>query len=149
MLSRIPPSPYRRFLAAALIVIAVACGARMCNSSYAQPVAGHDVQIAAIADTAALPWLHVEVETSYGWLWQKSTGRAYVTAGRKNAERVKVGKLCIQLVAHDTTRFCLEQADSITVFERKRGLGISKREAVVTAWTFAPSLEPTTVSLKP
>lgn len=145
----ITPSFFPRLLAASFILAVLLCAANWNGTVRAQPVAETAAPTAAITDSAALPWLHVEVETSYGWFWQKSTGRAYVTTGRKSAERVKVGKLCIQLVAHDTTRFCFEQADSITVFEKKRGVGISKREAFVTAWTFEPALEPTTVSLKP
>lgn len=140
---------FPRILAAAFVLAAAMSAAIWQGTIHAQPAPESATQTPIIIDSAALPWLHVEVETSYGWFWQKSTGRAFVTAGRKSAERIKVGKLCIQLVAHDTTRFCLEHADSITVFEKKRGVGISKREAFVTAWTFEPALEPTTVSLKP
>jgi len=97
----------------------------------------------------ALPWLHVEVETSYGWFWQKSTGIAYTTAGRDSRQRVKVGKLCVRLAAHDTTTKCVENADSVVVFEQKKGVGIHKLTAFVTAWTEDPKLDTLRVQMNP
>ncbi|HEY3295614.1 MAG TPA: hypothetical protein VGL38_09245 [bacterium] len=104
----------------------------------------------APADSAKpLPWLHVEVETSYGWFWQKSTGIAYTTAGRDSKQRVKVGKLCVRLAAHDTTVKCLENADSVVVFEQKKGVGIHKLTAFVSAWTENPKLDTLRVQMNP
>jgi len=117
---------------------------------------GQDKSQAAAPDSAAtdtitrpLPWLHVEVETSYGWFWQRSTGVAYTTAGKDSKQRIKVGKLCLRLVAHDTTTQCLENADSITVFESKKGVGIKKCTAYVTAWTESPKLDTLRVQMAP
>ncbi|MDD5088948.1 MAG: hypothetical protein PHI18_09155 [bacterium] len=94
-------------------------------------------------------WLRVEVETSWGWFWQKSTGRAYVMADRDSPRRVKAGKLCISLEAHKITEKCVDNADSLVVFEKKRGVGIPKRTAVVTAWAESPDLDEVSASLEP
>jgi len=106
--------------------------------------------VAADADTVRpLPWLHVEVETSYGWFWQKSTGIAYTTAGRDSKQLVKVGKLCVRLAAHDTTLKCEENADSVVIFEHKKGVAIKKCTAYVTAWTESPKLDTLRVQMAP
>lgn len=96
-----------------------------------------------------LPWLHVEVETSYGWFWQKSTGIAYITTSRDSKQFVKVGKLCVRIIAHDTTTKCLENADSVVVIEKRKGIAIPKRTAFVTAWTENPVLDTLRVEMKP
>ncbi|MBU0509018.1 hypothetical protein KKH27_09315 [bacterium] len=102
------------------------------------------------ADTAAPPaWLRVEVETSWGWFWQKSTGRAYVMVDKKSQQRLKAGTLHVRLEAHNITEKHMDNADSVVVFEKKRGLGIPKRIAVVTAWAENPDLEETSVALEP
>lgn len=98
---------------------------------------------------ATTAWLRVEVETSWGWFWQKSTGRAYVMADKDSPRRVKAGKLCVSLEAHKITEKCAENADSVVVFEKKRGVGIPKRTAVVTAWAESPDLEEVSVALEP
>jgi len=117
---------------------------------------GQDKSQAAAPDSAAtdtitrpLPWLHVEVETSYGWFWQKSTGIAYTTTGRDSKQLVKVGKLCVRLAAHDTTVKCLENADSVVLFEQKKGVGIKKCTAYVTAWTENPKLDTLRTEMAP
>jgi hypothetical protein len=102
---------------------------------------------AAESDTSA--YLHVEVETSYGWFWQKSIGRAYVTAGRDSKQKINVGKLCVKLEAHDSHENCLMQVDSMGVSEKKRGIAIPKRTAKVTAWCEDPKLGPITVTMEP
>ena len=103
-----------------------------------------------VADTTtALPWLHVEVETSWGWFWQKSSGKAYTYASKDSKQRVKVGNLCIKLEAHETHQFCEVNADSIVITEKKRGIAIPKRTAIVTAWAENPKLGPSTASLEP
>ncbi|MFZ5432429.1 MAG: hypothetical protein ACOZB3_01525 [Calditrichota bacterium] len=94
-------------------------------------------------------WLRVEVETSWGWFWQKSTGRAYVTVDKKTQARTKAGTLHIRLEAHNINEKTVTDADSISISERKRGLGIPKRVAVVTAWAENPDIEETTVALEP
>jgi hypothetical protein len=103
-----------------------------------------------VADTTTtLPWLHVEVETSWGWFWQKSSGKAYTYASKDSKQRVKVGNLCIKLEAHETHQFCEVNADSIVITEKKRGIAIPKRTAIVTAWAENPKLGPSTASLEP
>jgi len=96
-----------------------------------------------------LAWLRVEVETSWGWFWQKSTATAYVMENRITRRRLKAGKLCLRLEAHDITENCVENADSLVVTERKRGIAIPKRTAVATAWAENPDLEETSVALEP
>jgi hypothetical protein len=104
----------------------------------------------ARADTAAFTtWLHVEVETNWGWFWQKSTGLAYTTHGRNGPKRVPVGMLCIQLRSHKVTKQCMPDTDSIRVSETVRGLGVPKTTAWVKAWTQNPELGPDSVSLNP
>jgi len=103
--------------------------------------------LTALDSTTA--WLRVEVETSWGWFWQKSTGRVFVMADRESPRRVKVGRLCISLEAHKITEDCAENADSLVVFEKKRGVGIPKRTAVVTAWAESPDLEEVSAALEP
>jgi len=94
-------------------------------------------------------WLHVEVETNWAWFWQKSQGRAWVTAGQKDTMRINVGKLCLRLAAHDTTQKCEYGASEITLKEKKRGVQIRKRAATVSAWSEFPALDTMTVKMEP
>jgi hypothetical protein len=114
------------------------------------PLYAAEAQTSALTDSvAATAWLHVEVETSWGWFWQKSKGLAYVIKEKNSQQRVKVGKLCLRLEAHGWHEECHDNADSIVVIEKKRGVAIPKRIARVTAWTENPKLGPTTTSLEP
>lgn len=112
-----------------------------------EPLAMTDSTGVAIDSTQA--WLRVEVETSWGWFWQKSTGRVYVMVDKQSRQRMKAGKLCARLEAHDITEKYVDNADSLVVIEKKRGLGIPKRTAVVTAWAESPNLEEVSVALEP
>lgn len=103
----------------------------------------------ALDTTAVRPWLHVEVETNWGWFWQKSTGRAYTTAGKDLNQRVKVGLLCIKLEAHKSDEKCLQNADSIQITEKVNGIGVEKKTAKVIAWAEHPHIEADSVSLNP
>ena len=94
-------------------------------------------------------WLHVEVETSYSWFHQKSKGRAWVTVGKNDSTRVKVGKLCISLAAHDQKDSCAANADEIVISEKRRGVQIRKRTAIVSAWTDQPVLDTVIVKMEP
>jgi hypothetical protein len=100
-------------------------------------------------DTVANLWLSLEVETSWGWFWQKTTGKAFVTVGKNSPVRHPVGKLYVRLVAHDSTQKVLANADSIVIFEKKKGLGIPRRTAYLTAWTEDPALDTTRVHIAP
>jgi hypothetical protein len=118
----------------------------------AKPLSGDQTEkttMAIATDSASNLWLHVEVETSWGWFWQKSKGLAYVTVGKNGPQRHAVGKLCVQLQAHDTQDKCLTDADSLVITESRKGLGIPKRTAYVTAWTEAPALDTTRVEIRP
>ena len=107
-------------------------------------------EIPAVADDLrVLPWLHVEVETSYGWFWQKSKGHAWVTEGKQDTTPVKVANLCIRLAAHDTTLKCEPNTDEIMIQEKKRGVQIKKHTAIVTAWAENPNLDSVTVKMEP
>jgi hypothetical protein len=139
--------PFRlRILLSLLIMLTI-----LAASAVAQEKAQTAVSDSVSSDTTAkpLPWLHVEVETSYGWFWQKSTGIAYTTVSRDSKQLVKVGKLCVQLVAHDTTTKCIENADSVVIFEKKSGVAIPKKIAYVAAWTEDPKLDTLRVHLAP
>jgi hypothetical protein len=103
---------------------------------------------AAVPDTARV-WLKVEVETSYGWFWQTSVGHVQVLSDPDHPHRIPAGKLCARLIAHDTTVTCLENADSLVIIEKKRGIFIGKREARLSAWAENPAIKETSVSLKP
>ncbi len=105
-------------------------------------------QVMVIEDSVKA-YLHVFVETSYGWFWQRSTGRAFTTSDKEGKLRTKVDKLCLTLVAHDSITQCVENADSIVVQEKKRGPGIKKRTAHVAAWTEGPNLGPEKMEMKP
>lgn len=94
-------------------------------------------------------YLHVELETSYGWLYQKSRGKAYTTSDKEGKHRVKVDKLCLTLIAHDSTTQCVEGDELIIVKEKKKGVGVKKKFARVVAWTEGPSLGPETMEMKP
>ncbi len=100
-------------------------------------------------DMRELPWLHVEVSTSYSWFHQKSTGRAWVTVGKQDTTPAKVGKLCLRLAAHDTTLTCDTNVDEITFQEKKKGIQIKKRTAIVSAWAENPNLDTVTVKMEP
>jgi hypothetical protein len=102
------------------------------------------------SDTVAVrAWLHVEVETNWGWFWQKSTGRAFTTSSKDAKDRVKVGLLCIKLEAHKTDEKCLQNADSIGISEKVNGIGVVKMTAKVIAWAEHPHIEADSVSLNP
>jgi hypothetical protein len=103
---------------------------------------------AAEPDTARV-WLKVEVETSYGWFWQTTVGRVCVLANPDYPHRIPAGKLCARLIAHDSTVTCIENADSLVIIEKKRGIFIGKREARLSAWAEHPTIKETSVSLKP
>ena len=104
-----------------------------------------------VTEISAQPpgWLHVEVETSWGWFWQKSKGRAWVTYDRQDTLPFQVGKLCIQLTAHGTTQKCLYGAHEITIEEKKHGVQIAKKTAIVSAWTDLPVLDTMMVKMEP
>lgn len=103
----------------------------------------------ALTGDSTRVYLHVTAETSYGWFWQRSTGRAYTTSDVKGKQRVKVDKLCLTLMAHDTTTQCVEQADSIVVTEKKRGIAIPRRTVRLSAITEGPVLGPETMEIRP
>lgn len=103
---------------------------------------------AAEPDTARV-WLKLEVVTSYGWFWQTSVGHVQVLSDPDHPHRIPAGKLCARLIAHDSTVTCIENADSLTIVEKKRGIFIGKREARLTAWSTNPAVKETSVSLKP
>ena len=100
-------------------------------------------------DLLAAGWLHVEVETNWAWFWQKSKGRAWVTMGQRDTLPADVGKLCIQLTAHETNQKCEYGKHEITIEEKKRGVQIAKRTAIVSAWAEVPDLDTVTVSMEP
>ena len=105
-------------------------------------------QTPAPADTSRA-WLKLEIETSYGWFWQTSVGKAYVLADPDHPRPFKAGKLCGRLIAHDTTVTCLEKADTLIITEKKKGIFIGKREAFFSAWSESPNLKIERVSMKP
>lgn len=117
---------------------------------FTMPLYAQQPQQIAVPETVVeLPWLHVEVETSYGWFWQKSRGRAWVTAGKQDTMPVSVGNLCIRLAAHDTTIKCEANTNEISLQEKKKGIQIKKRIAVVSAWAESPALDTVTVRMEP
>jgi hypothetical protein len=110
---------------------------------------GNQLWTEAIHTDSTRVYLHVAVETSYGWFWQRSTGRAYTTTDAAGKQRVKVKELCLALVAHDSTTQCAEQADSVVVTEKKRGIAIPRRTARVSAISRGPNLGPETMEMRP
>ncbi|MCB9357488.1 MAG: hypothetical protein H6505_02855 [Calditrichaeota bacterium] len=96
-----------------------------------------------------VPWLHVEVETKYGWIYQKSVGRAWTTVSRDDTTRVNVGKLCLKLEAHGTHESCWADTSYIELQDMKRRLAAKKKKAVVTAWAEDPAIERTKVEMMP
>ena len=106
-------------------------------------------QIGVPQPMTILPWLHVEVSTNYGWFWQKSSGRAWVTISQKDTTRVNVGELCIRMQAHDTSQTCETNVSELTVSEKKKGIQIKKRTAIVSAWTVNPTVDTVTVRMEP
>lgn len=114
---------------------------------YARPASDTHTMIELPAQPRA--WLHVEVETNWAWFWQKTKGRAWVTEEKLDSVLVEVGKLCIRLIAHDTTQKCEYGMREITVQERKRGVQIAKRTAIVSAWAEFPALDTVTVKMEP
>lgn len=94
-------------------------------------------------------YLHVELETNYGWLYQKSKAKAYTTSDKEGKHRVKVDKLCLTLIAHDSTTECTVGDEMIIVKEKKKGVGVKKKFARVIAWTEGPNLGPETMEMKP
>jgi hypothetical protein len=114
-----------------------------------QPDSLHASKPASPDSVCFLPWLHVEVETSYGWFWQKSKGIAYVTASKDSKQLIKAGRLCVRLMAHDTTIKRVDKADSIVVIEKKWGIAIPKRTAYVAAWTEDPVMDTLRVEMAP
>lgn len=130
------------------LVAALAAFTGKHTEHFTMPLYAQDVPPGAI-DFRALPWLHVEVETSYSWFHQRSKGRAWVTVGKQDTTPVKVGQLCIRLAAHDTTMKCEANVDEISLQEKKKGVQIRKRTAVVTAWADNPILDSVTVKMEP
>jgi hypothetical protein len=100
------------------------------------------------ADTSRA-WLKLEIETSYGWFWQKSVGHAYLLTDPEHPRPLKAGKLCARLVAHDTTVVCHENADTLIITEHKKGIFIGKREAFLSAWCENPNVKIERVNMKP
>jgi hypothetical protein len=113
------------------------------------PVHAAAIESASSDTTAVRAWLHVEVETNWGWFWQKSTGRAFTTSSKDAKDRVKVGLLCIKLEAHKSDEKCLQNADSIGISEKVNGIGVEKKTAKVIAWAEHPHIEADSVSLNP
>jgi hypothetical protein len=99
--------------------------------------------------SGSVPWLHVTVETKYTWFSQSSVGKAWTTTTRESEERVNVGLLCIELMAHDTLKSCLPDTSYIEIKDVKRRVSTKKKTAVVTAWAENPEIKATTVSLEP
>ncbi len=136
-----------------LVVAAVAALAAFTGTHTARftlPLYAQQPQQIAVPQTMTIqPWLHVEVETSYGWFWQKSKGRAWVTAGKQDTTPMNVGSLCIRLAAHDTTLKCDSNTNEISLQEKKRGIQIKKHTAIVSAWAENPALDTVTVSMEP
>ncbi len=132
-----------------LLALSSVCILTMTHTErFAVPLYAQDVPAGAI-DFHAPPWLHVEVETSYSWFHQRSKGRAWVTTGKQDTTPVKVGKLCIRLAAHDTTLKCEANVDEISLQEKKKGIQIKKRTAIVSAWAENPVLDTVTVHMEP
>jgi hypothetical protein len=96
-----------------------------------------------------VPWLHVEVETKYAWIYQKSVGRAWTTVSREDTTRANVGELCIELEAHGKHTLCKSNDNYVEVTDLKRRLACKKKTAVVSAWTQAPNIKKTTVKMEP
>ncbi|MCB1060068.1 MAG: hypothetical protein KDB65_07545 [Calditrichaeota bacterium] len=96
-----------------------------------------------------VPWLHVEVETKYAWIYQKSVGRAWTTVSREDTTRVNVGELCIELEAHGKHTLCESDTSYLEITDLKRRLACKKKTAVVSAWTQAPNIKKTTVKMEP
>ena len=139
---------YRRAVVIALALISAITLTLPRTEHFALPLYAQGVPEGAV-DMRELPWLHVEVSTSYSWFHQKSTGRAWVTAGKQDTTPVKVAKLCLQLAAHDTTVTCESNVDEITLQEKKKGIQIKKRTAIVSAWAENPNLDTVTVKMEP
>lgn len=113
-------------------------------AAQAPPVSG-DVSLAALD----LPWLHVVVETKYAWIYQKSTGKAWVTKSRDDTTRVNVGELCIQLDCYAQHKACESDTSYIEIQEIKRRVAVKKKLATVSAWAKNPALEKVTVEMMP
>lgn len=96
-----------------------------------------------------VPWLHVEVETKYAWIYQKSIGRAYTTVSQDDTTRVPVGQICIELEAHGKHTTCETNASYVEVTDIKRRVACKKKTAYVSAWTQAPAIKKTTVKMEP
>jgi hypothetical protein len=138
-------------LAAAAVVIAVFWFAPH-TERFVVPLHARELRPAdQAADLPIQPpaWLHVEVETSWGWFWQTSKGHAWVTVDKQDTLPSDVGKLCIRLTAHGTNQKCEYGAHKIAIEEKKRGVQIAKKTAIVTAWTELPTLDTVTVSMEP
>lgn len=130
-----------------MVVLAVPHKQQMVTLLFAEPP---EETPATTELPAPLPaWLHVEVETNWAWFWQKSKGRAWITEGRQDSLTLDVGKLCIQLTAHGTAQKCLYGVHEITIDEKKWGVQIAKRTAIVSAWTDQPVLDAVTVKMEP
>jgi hypothetical protein len=99
--------------------------------------------------SARVPWLHVTVETNYGWFYQESIGKAWTTRTRVSEERVKVGSLCLSLTAHNEIEKCLPDTSYIEVRDIKRRIATRKKTATATAWAENPAIDRTSVSLDP
>jgi hypothetical protein len=110
---------------------------------------GSFAEIQTFGNDSVQVYLHVELETNYGWLYQKSQAKAFTTSDKEGRHRVKVDKLCLTLIAHDSTTQCVEGDEMIIVKEKKKGVGVKKKFARIIAWTEGPALGPETMEMKP
>jgi len=142
----------KHFLLVVIAVVLIVVAMQTRSEHYVTPLYARPAsETPATIELPAQPpaWLHVEVETNWAWFWQKSKGRAWVTEGKLDTLPVDVGKLCIRLIAHGTTEKCEYGTREITVQERRRGVQIAKRTAIVTALAEFPALDAVTVRMEP
>lgn len=95
------------------------------------------------------PWLHVEIETKYAWIYQKSIARAWTTVSRDDTTRVNVGKLCLKLDAYKEQQVCWADTSYIELTDMKRRVATKKKTAVAVAWAEEPMLDSVRVEMKP
>ncbi len=140
--------PKPRVPTLAILVCTVLLGASLFADDE-KKARGKFEEVQVFGSDSSQVYLRVELETSYGWLWQKTQGRAYTTSDKDGKHRLKVDKLCLTLIAHDTTTQCAEGKDEIIIKEKKRGIGIKKKLAQISAWTEGPALGPEKLEMKP
>jgi hypothetical protein len=99
--------------------------------------------------TVQQPWLHVELETKYAWIYQKSIARAWTTVSKDDTTRVNVGKLCLQLDAYTEQKVCWADTSYIELTDIKRRVATKKKVAVATAWAEEPVLDSVRVEMTP